>query len=345
MVSVVSLPVSCLFFAFSGAIAWYAMANRHRPEKEKHLRNEVLVAFLFAMAGGLYPFIFVQTGVSNSVQGALYLISDGLLFGEMGVWGATFLKGRLACRDPEVRRERDYETFRKRYLAEYKYDFGKDVKRKLLHVLPVAVIFFFWSLGAWLEGRGTLARFGLTQPAFSFWLIVTVGYGFVLMFATADLARLTGHGHLLPGWAVRWFTSGMKADELDTFISSESMVLSFVPFVFTPFPVFASVASITAVADAAASLVGKRFGRHKFFETSQKTIEGYVAGGFACFVLVLLMCGLYRSAWIDWVTAVAMAVFATFLFLSVDAFAKHVSDNILNPLLCGAGMVLAIALF
>lgn len=346
MVFVTYLPVSLIFLSYSAAILAYGITRRHHPDKEHHLRNEVLVAMLFALAGLLYPFMFLPTGIDYATQDQLFGLTNYFIVTEMLVWAAFITKGALETRNnPVLKESRNWENFKEEFRANYKYDFMKDVKRKALHLLPVAVILFFWTLGVILANSGTLAQMSLTQPAFSYWLIVTVGYGFVLMFATADLCRLSGRAHWLPLWAITWFTKSMKTDELETFVSSSPLVLSFVPFVFTPFPVFASVALITSLGDAAASLVGKKFGKHRFPRTSKKTIEGYLAGGFSTFLLVVLAGGLYPVVGITWITIIAMAVFATFVFLSIDVFANHVSDNILNPLLCGAVMMFAIYLF
>ena len=71
----------------------------------------------------------------------------------------------------------------------------------------------------------------------------------------------------------------MKQSELHTFIASTPLVLSFIPFIFAPFPIFASVALITTGADAVACIIGKKYGKHSLKTNSKKTVEGFIAGG------------------------------------------------------------------
>ncbi|MFX1569737.1 MAG: hypothetical protein ACFFCV_15365 [Promethearchaeota archaeon] len=197
--------------------------------------------------------------------------------------------------------------------------------------------FFFWTIGTILNELGVLTQWGLDNYSFSYWLIVTVGLGFVIMFQVADLARLNRF-YLLPKWAIKWYQD-MKQGELHTFIASTPLVLSFVPFLFAPFPIFASVSLITTGADAVACIVGKKYGKHNLKTNTKKTVEGLIAGGFTTFIIVFLI-SIFYNPWmsVSIQKIILMSLVATILFLLVDAFAKNISDNILNPILTGLGM-------
>jgi dolichol kinase len=109
--------------------------------------------------------------------------------------------------------------------------------------------------------------------------------------------------------------------------------------VFAPFPVFASVALITTVADAAACLIGKKFGKHQLRKGSNKTIEGFIAGGVSTFLIVLFIMTAFNGfILVDSLKILLMCMTSTILFLLVDYFIDNISDNILNPLLTGFGM-------
>jgi dolichol kinase len=239
--------------------------------------------------------------------------------------------------------KRNYNEYRalveERWVDDFKSEFG----RKVLHLFTTFVILFFWSLGTILENLGILTTFNLDNYSFSHWLIITIGFGFVIMFQVADLARLNKF-YMLPNWAKRWFLS-MRPEELNTFIASTPLVLSLVPFIFAPFPILASVALITTGADAVACIIGKKYGTHKLKKDSNKTIEGFIAGGVSSFLIVLIVLNLYH-AWmpISFVKILLMAIVSTVLFLLVDFFANYVSDNILNPILTGFGMWLILLL-
>ncbi|MHA2288278.1 MAG: phosphatidate cytidylyltransferase [Promethearchaeota archaeon] len=248
------------------------------------------------------------------------------------------LYNAIKCKkNSAIMAERDYKNYcvliTDRWVDDFKSEFG----RKFLHLFTTFIILFFWSLGTLLEYLGFLNQFNLDNYSFSHWLIVTIGLGFVIMFQVADLARLNKF-YMLPNWAKRWFLS-MRPEELNTFVASTPMVLSLVPFVFAPFPILASVALITTGADAAACLIGKKYGSHKLKKDSNKTIEGFVTGGVSTFLIVLVVMTVYH-VWmpVNAVKIFLMAMVSTALFLFVDFFAKHISDNILNPILTGFGM-------
>ncbi|MFW9939466.1 MAG: phosphatidate cytidylyltransferase, partial [Candidatus Thorarchaeota archaeon] len=180
-------------------------------------------------------------------------------------------------------------------------------------------------------------QWDLDNYSFSYWLIITVGFGFVIMFQIGDLARLNKF-YLLPKWSKRWYTS-MRKEEQCTFIASTPLVLSFTPFLFAPFPIFGAVALITTGADATACIFGKKYGSHSLRKNSNKTIEGFIAGGVSTYLIVTIILNLYRP----WITIGVLKIFlmasiATILFLLVDRFARNISDNILNPMLTGFGI-------
>ena len=109
------------------------------------------------------------------------------------------------------------------------------------------------------------------------------------------------------------------------------MLNNLASFIFTPFPIFASVALITTGADAVACIIGKKYGKHPLRRNSNKTIEGFIAGGFTTFLIVMTVPILYY-VWmpVGIVKITLMAIVATLLFLIVDASAKNISDNILS---------------
>ena len=187
------------------------------------------------------------------------------------------------------------------------------------------------------DNFGILDKFNLDNYSFSYWFIIIIGFGFIFMFQIADLARLNKF-YMLPNWARKWYFS-MRQEELETFLASTPLVLSFVPFIFAPFPIFATVALITTGADAMACFIGKKYGKHALRKNSKKTIEGFIAGGISTFLIVIIIMNLYYT-WmpISIIKIFLMAVIATIIFLLIDMFAKFISDNILNPILTGFAM-------
>jgi phytol kinase len=258
---------------------------------------------------------------------------------EMGIWLIYIIYNAvISIRNPKIMAERDYKSFCEEFCKNWVFEFKSDVGRKLLHLLAVVIILFFWTLGTILDKVGVLARFGLDNYSFSFWLIITIGYGFCAMFMIADLTRLNKF-YMLPKWAKKWYCSAIRKDELETFLASTPLVLSFVPILFLPFPIFAAAALIATVSDGLAALIGMKYGKHKFKPSSKKTIEGYLAGVSTTFLIVIIIVVLYQS-WmpVSFGVVLAMATISAFLFFLIDALAKNVCDNFLNPIIIGLGM-------
>ena len=340
------LPTSAILIGYSLATAIYLSKHAREKIDKKLFVNELFIVLLFLFAGITFPFIYQFHSESLPIN-TLYVlwISTSIFFIiEMVVWAATLIYNTIISKkNPEIMAKRDYSDYvikvNERWDDSLKSEFG----RKILHVFTSSVILVFWSIGTLLEANGFLSLFGLDNYSFSFWVIIIIGYGFVIMFQIADLARLTKF-YMLPNWARKWYLD-MRPRESDTFIASTPLVLAFVPFLFVPFPIFASVALIATVADAAACLVGKKFGSHELRKGSNKTIEGFFAGGICTFLIVIIVLTIYNSILpIDMIKVIAMAVIATIVFLAVDYFTINISDNILNPLLIGISMWL-IAIF
>jgi dolichol kinase len=339
------LPTSLIFIGYSVLTFIYVIKNRTEKIKNHILLNEILIAILFLAAGFLFPFM-IQNRSQLPLESLsfLWFLTSLIFLIEMGVWSATLLYNAIVSKkNPAIMAERDYNNYCVKVTDRWVDDFKSEFGRKFLHLFTTFVILFFWSLGTILEDLGILSQFNLDNYGFSHWLIVTIGFGFVIMFQIADLTRLNRF-YMLPKWAKRWFLS-IRPKELNTFVASTPLVLSLIPFVFAPFPILASVALITTGADAAACLVGKKYGSHSLKKGSNKTIEGFITGGVSSFLIVLIVMNLYH-VWmpVSFVKILLMAIVSAVLFLLVDFFANHISDNILNPILTGFGMWLILLL-
>ena len=334
------LPTSIILIGYSILTLIYIFKNRKIKIKNHLFTNEILIALLFLIAGVLFPFMyqFHSPSLSQNTLNYLWLFTSTFFIIEMGIWVIMLVyNGYISKRNPEIMAERDYKKFCEEFNKNWNDNLTNEVGRKLLHLFTCFIIFLFWTLGIILDDLGFLVQLGLDNYSFSYWLIITVGFGFVIMFQIGDLARLNKF-YLLPKWSKRWYMS-MRQEEQCTFIASTPLVLSFTPFIFTPFPIFGAVALITTGADAAACVIGKKFGKHSLRKNSDKTIEGFIAGGVATLLIVLIIPMVYY-AWmpIPIEKIILMATVATFLFLLVDVSSKYISDNILNPMLTGLGI-------
>jgi dolichol kinase len=340
------LPTTIILIAYSILTLIYTLKNRDLKKKNDVFINEILIALLFLIAGILFPFIF-QFQSPTLTQTSLHFMwffTSIILIIEMGFWAVMLLyNGRIAKKDPKVMAERDYNKYCENINKNYVDDLKVEVTRKVLHIFTSFVIFFFWTIGLILEDIGILFSWGLDNYSFSYWLIVTVGIGFVIMFQIGDLTRLN-YFYMLPKWSKNWYL-GMRQEEQCTFIASTPLVLSFIPFLFVPFPIFGVVALITTGADAIACIIGKKYGKYSLRKNSNKTVEGFIAGGVSTFLIVIIITILYHP-WmpISIQKILIMALVATILFLIIDRFARNITDNILNPIITGFGIWLILIL-
>lgn len=317
----------------------YTLRNLKRKWKEDVFSNEIVIASLYVITGMLFPFMYQSHSpdISKETLNFLWLSTSVIL---LLLIGCFFVIMKLNCNSIGE----TYDEFCKRFISEHDNSFQKDVKRKMLHLLPVVVLIFFWILSLFLDYLGALNRWKLDKYSFSLWLIIVVGLGFSIAFGIGDLVRLN-HYHSLPDWAKRWYEHSLVPNELNTFVSSAPMVLSLSFFVFFPFPLFFSVALVGSVSDATASMVGKKYGKHKIHQNSRKTIEGYIAGIASTFLIVILTFYSFLPLHVvDLSTILLLGMVASGCFFLVDACAKNITDNVLNPIVTGLGMVLVLLL-
>lgn len=101
----------------------------------------------------------------------------------------------------------------------------------------------------------------------------------------------------------------------------------------------ASIA-ISALADATANIVGKRFGSHDIktvMSRRRKTLEGLITATIVSFILSMLFL-VYRFGFL----AFPLAFIATIVMALVDLVSPQVSDNLVNPVLTSLAMVLGV---
>jgi dolichol kinase len=333
-----NLPLYIIFGGLGIAVIWYAFWSKsHVTGKgNRYFVNEVLTGALMLVGTAAIPYFYASTDVSPEHLLLLVILQNVVLSVEMLVWSYILIGSYFnSKKNPERAAKFNPERFRQIIVGRYDGSFKKDVVRKALHVLPVLILFGAYFLSHTLATRGILAD-GLDPNALFLFLVTTVGYGFVEMFLIADLCRLRVFKSL-PEWAYNWYSKSIIPDEMDTVVSSSPMVLAWVPFIFINVPVFFVVTTIGALADAAASIVGKGIGKHRLWHTEKKTVEGLIGGMSATLILSLTVLNYFQPGNLP--LNLAMAVVAAFGFGFVDIFAGNLSDNIANPVVTGVAML------
>jgi CDP-diglyceride synthetase len=337
-------------FAFTVIVIKKALAR-----DTKHLLNEILIIILFFIAAILYPFVFIKSSINIETQQVLFLISGIIVNSEMVFLYFQIFSSYLRCKkDPVFKNENSWDSYVKACLDKEKIEkkphhkiTSTDLSRKALHLIPPTIIISIILISIFLDNIGILPLWGLDVQGFSLWIIFSLGMAFVFMFSTGDLFRLAGHYEMLPIWGRKWFSSAMTRDEWGTLTGTIPIALALVPFLFTDLPVLISVTLIATVADASAALVGKLIGRIKLSKNSKyipnKTVEGHIAGGIVTFGVVFLTAFIFQ---VDFIKNIVMSGVATALFLFVDRYTRNlISDNILNPVICGLGIIIVYSIF
>lgn len=355
MYYLISLPITIAFYIYGVIILHHAFQIQNAMDQEtldfikpSTFINELLMAGLFFSSGTLHPFIFLNLGLNNNAINVLYVISTILILGGSTMWYTWGTSLYFKCKkDPERLKkmlEEEAALLEKNKNVD-RLPMSADLARKFLHVIPGMVIILAQVLTFWIRDWGWLDGTAFNREAIAMGIEVVVGYLFVFMIQYADIIRLYSYQQL-PNWAKRWFFSSIGKDEMKTFVSSCPLVLTLTPFLLTPLPIFICVAFVASLADAAAGLIGRKYGKHKFPKGSSKTIEGYVAGMACTFVFVILFSYLFNfGTYSSFIEILISAIVATAIFLLVDVFSKDLSDNILNPILTGAGLLLLYFLF
>lgn len=97
---------------------------------------------------------------------------------------------------------------------------------------------------------------------------------------------------------------------------------------------FFTGALIACLSDAAAALIGRRYGKHKVIVRNKdtKSIEGFLAGSIVAYIIGLIFVG------------PVYAILGVIIFFITDYFPIYTADNLLNPLLIPIGIQLFILL-
>ncbi|MFX1316929.1 MAG: phosphatidate cytidylyltransferase [Promethearchaeota archaeon] len=91
---------------------------------------------------------------------------------------------------------------------------------------------------------------------------------------------------------------------------------------------------IACLSDAAAALIGRRYGKHKIKVRSNdmKSVEGFLAGILVAYIIGLIIVG------------PVYALIGSIIFFLTDYFPRYTADNLLNPILIPIGIQLFIVL-
>ena len=343
------LPVTLLCVFFSVLMFVHIIRSWDSKEKTSYKKiNEIVYALLTLGFGLGYPLMIVNLAADH----------PGLLF-DTAVEEFTFLGNLLICgvmtgiflwalsakirvrKNPKLMKtQNNYEAFCEQFLKEYPEK--NHIKRKITHILPVAVVagcvvmfsFLRFFNGAWID--------------YALFFVIIIGVDFALTFLLQDLIRLFDFTWMPPN-AIRMCSAGLTPDELDSFSSTAVMVWSFAPFLFFSFPIFFIVLLITAVADAMASIFGILApNKHIFPKDTDKSIEGYIGGflsSFLCVVFGAAFSNFFGLSTLSMGFTLSISLLVALVFVLIDLITSKVKlqDNYVNPFITGLILILVFA--
>ncbi len=202
--------------------------------------------------------------------------------------------------------------------ARHELPYSDELKRKALHLLALIIPLFMWFAGR------TVSMVVLGVVA-----LIAVG---------ADVLRV--RSERFAGTIYRFFAVMMRPEECPAVggpvvLNGATWVILSATLLVIIFPLEIAIISFTTfmLADAAAAIVGRRFGRHQWRHTT-RTVEGtaaFLAVGFA----VMLLFG-WTFGWIGVLAVVAGA--------AAEIPYRPLNDNIRVPLVIGT-VLYAVHLF
>ncbi|MHA1487288.1 MAG: hypothetical protein ACTSSC_08960 [Promethearchaeota archaeon] len=321
-------------------------------KKDHSFINSFIIVVLWIVTGILYPFFYPRDNLFVQFHQS-FSMSIICLFAPLLVFLVLLYQYKVVLKDkPELKENRTIEKFLEKYdlinvyqINNKSYSLRTDVRRKVFHLLPglVIIILRIFAIDVWDGLWNADEVYGITGYEYGMFLILTIGYAGVILFAGIDFVRLSyifeksNIFHLLPDCLSNMLIKTLKRNENYEFTKNVVLVLSLVPLLFLPFGIFTAVALITSIGDGVASIMGVSFGRHHFPKTSSKTIIGYISGFFASFGVSLFALWLFESYLLP-LKIIIMALSGAIVFLSIDLLSLKIDDNILNPIFCGLVM-------
>jgi len=345
--NIITLPVTIFFIACGCGQLFYAIILQKKFSKEHNFHNSVFAFFLWITAGLLFPFYY---STDNANIRWFQAVSTFFIcvFTPLMLFLILFYQYKKVKKNPEIRERRNIKVFLKEYDERHKgleRSISTDLHRKLLHLFPATLIIVLWvfSVYVWAGMWNADKVWGISGEDYGIFLILTAGFGGILVFAALDFVRLSyifedrNIHHLLPDNVTDLLGNAMKRREIFEFTKPALLVLAMAPVFFFPFGVFAAAALIATIGDGAASIIGMKYGKHHFPKNSSKTLEGYISGFLASFGIAVLCLWIFEPQLVLIKIAVIAIAGAT-IFLITDLLSLEVDDNMINPIFCGIVM-------
>ncbi|MFX1391452.1 MAG: hypothetical protein ACFE9Z_15415 [Promethearchaeota archaeon] len=344
----VTIPVT-IFYAINGLTHLYYALKLKKKYPEHNFINSFLIFILWIVAGILFPFFFIRdTSQIRWFEGLAFQII--CIYAPLLIFFILYYQYQVVLKkNPDLRKERTIENFKANFtlmdvknLNNRKTALKTDFHRKAFHLLPAVVIIFLWLFAVYIWDDIWKADqfWGISGPEYGIFLILTVGYTGIIIFAALDYLRLShifssgNFFHLIPTCISNTLGKTLKKNEIYEFTRPVALVLSLVPTLFLSFGIFTASALIATLGDGAASIFGLRFGKTNFPKSSNKTIIGYISGFSTSLGISVLILWLFEHGTFNLGQIMIISFFGALTFLVIDILNLKIDDNILNPIFC-----------
>jgi dolichol kinase len=319
--------ITVITFVFSMVIIFALLKKSHQIGHVESFNSLILsiVSIIFAF---VISMIYVEF---NWLVAILVIISAGSVFLFFGVSNLIhYLLTRNKPPSPPM--EVDFSS---------RDNFRHELLRKIFHIILffgiIAMLLISFFIVQWLYSIDPTLP-GLEETVENFWgntnglgmqnIRFDFGQSIIFMlFIILSLLFIMNEGARLGNWfyfPLQKFASiGIREKEKETVASYVYFTIGmlFASRLLFPIPLF-SIIGILCFADSAASLFGRRYGRHKIPFNRKKSWEGSVGGVIVCFIVTLLFVG---PIW---------GLAATLMFFVIDVITPRIpfSDNIGIPM-------------
>jgi dolichol kinase len=343
-----TLPVTIFYIANGFAHLIYALKLK-KKYPDHNFTNSFLIFALWILAGVIYPFFFVRdTNQVRWFEGlALQIIC---IYAPLLISFILYYQYQFVLKKkPQLRDDRTMDKFMDQFilmdtknLNNRKDALKTDFHRKAFHLLPAVIIIFLWLFAVYIwDGIWNADQFwGISGVEYGIFLILTVGYTGIIIFAALDYVRLShifNKGnvyHLLPTCISNTLGKTLKKNEIYEFTRPVALVLSLVPTLFLPFGLFTAVSLIATLGDGAASIFGLRFGRVHIPKSSNKTLIGYISGFLVSLGISIIILWIFNQQSFTFSKIFIIGLAGAIIFLVIDILNLKIDDNILNPIFC-----------
>lgn len=339
-INLVTIAVTGLYFANAVGQLFYGNKLRKKYPGQHNYHDTILSSIIWIVAGIFFPFYYPIDNINIRIFQNLSTFFV-CIFTPFVLFLILYYQKRKTKKDPSVRERRTIEIFIAAYNKkniDKEHTYKTDISRKALHLFPIFMILMLWIFAVYMwEGMWNQhIPWGISGENFGRFLILTVGFGGILVFTMMDYVRLShiynkNIFHLLPDIVSNLLGNAMKRSELYEFTKPAALVLAFATVFFAPFPVFCAAALIATIGDGAASIFGLGLGRIHFPKGSPKTIIGYVSGTLASFGVCMASFMIFAPGLLM-TKIIIISLSGALVFFVIDLLNLDLDDNMLNPI-------------